>query len=725
MTRSLLHTPAARFTLAAGAATVAAWSVRSELFRNPDQSLAPTSAFPLALSVALGALAISLGTRWHRAGAWTALLIASQGAALQLIDAPNQVVYQHYRLGATFDSRTAAIPLLILVLQAALVVRALVGRPTGLMTWWRDTLAPWARGVILLGFVLTSATLSRAPLAYLAELVVASFIQLVALLNAFCIARALPDGAGGSLNRLLRPRGTPERDYRAVEPFSIALALWVFTVSAFLAVTVYERHPHVPDEVVYLLQARYLAQGMLTLPLPPVPEAFNLDLMYSDATRWFSPVPPGWPFALAIGAWFGAPWLVNPVLGAVCIVLANGVLAELYPMRTRRMALLLLSASPWFLFMSMNFMTHQLTLAAALGAALAVARARRIADRRAWRMFAGGLCIGVVSLIRPLEGLGVAFLLGVWSLPVRGRLFRFAPSAWLVIGSVASGLLVRPYNALMTGDPSKFPIMAYIDKYYAQGANDIGFGANRGLGWSGLDPFPGHGVRDVVVNANLNLFSINTDLFGWAIGSLGVVFFLLVARRMRREDWYLVAVVAVIVGLHSLYWFSGGPDFAARYWYLVLIPCVVLGARGVEELSASAARYVPEAPWRATTALLLVTVAALLTFVPWRAISKYHHYRSMRPDVRELAETRGFGRSLVLVRGNRHPDYASAAIYNPLDLQADAPIYVWDTTPEVRSRVLAAYPDRPVWVVNGTTITHGRFQVVAGPLTTLQAMDLQ
>jgi hypothetical protein len=78
----------------------------------------------------------------------------------------------------------------------------------------------------------------------------------------------------------------------------------------------------------------------------------------------------------------------------------------------------------------------------------------------------------------------------------------------------------------------------------------------------------------------------------------------------------------------------------------------------------------------------------------------------------------------VLVRGNRHPDYSSAAIYNPLDLRADAPIYVWDTTREVRSRVLAEYPGRPVWVVNGTTITHGRFEVVAGPLTTLQAMEL-
>jgi predicted secreted protein len=724
MNRSLLLTPAARFMLAAGAASVAAWSVSSQVFRNPDHTLASTSAFPLALAAALGALGISVGTRWLRVGAWTSLLIASQGAALQLIDAPNAVVYQHYRLGEAFDAGAVAIPVLILLLQAVVVLRTCASWTASLSAWWRDALPPWARAILVLVFVLTSAALSRAPVTYLEELVVASLVQLVALLNTLCIARALPDDVGGSFNRLLRPRGTPERDYRAVEPFSVALAVWVFAISALLAVAVYERHPHVPDEVVYLLQARYLAHGMLTLPLPPVPEAFNLDLMYSDATRWFSPVPPGWPFALAIGAWLGTPWLVNPFIGAICVLLANGVLAELYPARTRRTALLLLAASPWFLFMSMNFMTHQLTLAAALGAALAVARARRRPKERASRMFVGGLCIGIVSLIRPLEGLGVALLLGLWSLPMRGGLFRFASSAWLVAGSAVTGLLVRPYNALMTGDPSKFPIMAYIDKYYAKGANDLGFGPNRGLSWAGLDPFPGHGARDVVVNANLNLFSINTDLFGWALGSLGVVAFLLVSRRMRREDWYMATVIAVIAGLHSFYWFSGGPDFAARYWYLVLIPCVALSVRGIEELSGSAAGHVPDAPARATTTLLLVTVVAMLTFVPWRAISKYHHYRNMRPDVRELAQTRHFGRSLVLVRGNRHPDYSSAAIYNPLDLRADAPIYVWDTTREVRSRVLAEYPGRPVWVVNGTTITHGRFEVVAGPLTTLQAMEL-
>ncbi len=51
----------------------------------------------------------------------------------------------------------------------------------------------------------------------------------------------------------------------------LVLAGFVTLVAAALAVVSYQRHPHVPDEVVYLLQASYFAAGRLTMPLPPVP----------------------------------------------------------------------------------------------------------------------------------------------------------------------------------------------------------------------------------------------------------------------------------------------------------------------------------------------------------------------------------------------------------------------------------------------------------------------
>ncbi len=648
---------------------------------------------------------------------WCVLLVAGQAASLVLTAAGPAVGYQHYRWPATPAGWAA---LGVLVVQAALVLAALAHEWRAIGPSFLARVTPLWRGVLLLTFVGTSATASREVLVWIGELGAATAIQAIALGNVWLAVRDL-DTRG--IDRWLEA-SEARSQWRDVEAWRNAA--FVLVVSAVFAWFSYERHPHVPDEVAYLLQARYFADGMLWMPAPPAPLAFNLDLMHYEATRWYTPTPPGWPAVLALGVLAGVPWLVNPVLGAVNVLLAHRVLGSMYDRRTARLATLLLSTSPWFVFMSMNFMTHQATLCLGLLAAVAVARIRedRVRDGHVRGMSLvtaclGGLAIGGASIVRPLEGLAMALLLGLWSLPPRWwQAWRtpmaFAGSALLTLGTVASGVLVRPYNRAMTGDPSYFPIMAYIDKYYTPGANDLGFGANRGLGWSGLDPFPGHGLLDVVVNAALNVAAINTEWLGWAIGSAAILLVPAALRRLTRPDWWQVAVWVMVVGLHSFYWFSGGPDFGARYWFLVIVSCAALSARALLALDEGRGH-------RAVAGGLVLVVATWLTFIPWRATDKYTHYRRMRPDIRQIAATQPFGRSLVLIRGRRHPDYASAAAYNPLDLVHGTTLYGWDATPEARAQALAVYADRPVWFVDGPTVTGDGFKVVAGPMSAIEA----
>jgi 4-amino-4-deoxy-L-arabinose transferase-like glycosyltransferase len=431
--------------------------------------------------------------------------------------------------------------------------------------------------------------------------------------------------------------------------------------------------------------------------------------MNYEQTRWFCPVPPGWPLVLAIGAFFGVPWLVNPILGGVNMLLAYCLIGGLYDRRTARIAVVLLATSPWQVFLAMSFMTHTLTTTFALLAAVAVLWARRT-GRFVWGLV-GGLATGGVGLVRPLEGFTWAVLLGLWIIGLGGRRLKFTTIAAFVVGGAAVTAGTLYYNLLLTGDPTVFPIMAYTDKYYGKNSNALGFGADRGFGWA-LDPYPGHSPRDAVINANLNTFSINIELFGWSTGSLVLMALFLFAGRPRGPDWLMLAVIAAVFGVHFFYYYSGGPDFGARYWYLMLIPLVVLSVRGLEVLTGLLARDGA----RATIAVLALCALSVVNYFPWRAADKYHHFEDMRPDIRELAERHKFGRSLVLIRGDRHPDYASAAIYNPLDLYADAPIYAWDRSPEVRTQVLDVYRDRAIWIVEGPTVTGNGFRVVAGPL---------
>jgi hypothetical protein len=682
----------------------------------------------VASCAALAALALARRGRWRESTAWFSLLALSFAASLHLIEAPPAVAYQHARL-----TPRAALDFAAFAVLAAQAIMVLVGGRRRLADALHSARASFNVPLLLVGlllFALVSAAPSRDPRFHVAELIFATAVQLLSLLTMILAIAAAPERGAAAvrpLQWLLGREGEPAP--RRPDRWSLTLAATVTVVTALLAVLVYERHPHVPDEVIYLLHARYLADGMLSMPLPPVPAAFNLDLMHYDPVRWFSPVPPGWPFVLAIGARLGVPWLVNPVLGGLAVLLTRQLLGTIYEDRESRLATLLLATSPWFLFMSMNLMPHQLTLVCALAAALGAALARRAGSLVP--AFAGGLATGAVSLIRPLEGLAVAMVVGLWSLGARKPWFRFAPSAAVVAGAMLTGALVLPYNALLTGSARVFPIMAYVDKYYEPGANDLGFGPNRGLGWSGLDPFPGHGPADVVVNGLLNGFQVNVELLGWPVG---VVLLLAVASALRaprwnRADWWQWVAIAVVVGLHCFYWFSGGPDFGARYWYLIVVPLAALVARSlVRFASRSPAGDAPAAAARAraldprpVAAGLALGALALLLFVPWRSLGKYHRYRNMRPDVRALALEHGFGRSLVLVRGRRFPDYASAAAYNPLDLQGDSPVYAWDATPDLRSALLGHYEDRPVWILDGPSVTGAGFRVAAGPMTAAEA----
>ena len=708
------------------AATVvtAAALVLAALFAPPFRTeghLSGLACLPLAAAAAVVVIGFALGTTWLRAARWFALSILGQAVALQYVNAGNLVGHQHYPT-LSYDSIAAhGAELAFFLLQAVIVVAALRSR----LTNWPGVVQRLGAVRVALAsgaFILTSTALSRSVGVYAGELLVASLLQALNLATVALAVASLPPAALARLREFFRRLLGDARDMAepgGVDRFALLASLWVLVACAALAWFSYQRHPHVPDEIVYVMHGRYFARGLLALPLPPVPAAFDLDLMTFEATRWYSPVPPGWPAALAVGAFFGADWLVNPVLNALNVLLAYLLVREFYDRRTARLALLLLCASPWFVFMGINFMTHTFTLTCALAAAVAVARMRR--GPWLWWVPVAAVPIGILGMIRPLEGLTVAMLIGFWALgpwPWTGT--ALARVSALALASIAVSAITLPYNNALAGDPLTFPLMAYTDSIYGVGVNALGFGANRGIGWPGLDPFPGHGAIDVLVNANLNLHSINIELLGWSIGSWLPIIVLLTWGKLSRADWHMVTALAAIVGVHSFYWFSGGPDFGARYWYLVIFPCIALTARaalvavdgfsGAEPAQREANRV------RVLAGVLALCVSAVICFVPWRAIDKYYHYRNMRPDMRRLAREHDFGRSIVLIRGRRHPDYASAAFYNPLDLKAAVPIYIWDRDPNVTRAALLEYSDRDAWIVDGPTVTGGGYRIVQGPV---------
>jgi hypothetical protein len=321
-------------------------------------------------------------------------------------------------------------------------------------------------------------------------------------------------------------------------------------------------------------------------------------------------------------------------------------------------------------------------------------------------------------LTRPMDAALTVAALGIATL-----IDRRVPRAWpavVVAGVITAGLaaLMLPYSSAVTGRADYPPHLAWSDYRWGPGVDRLGFGPDIGIrAWSNLDPLPGHGAADVVLNTNKNLFMTNIDLFGWAPGSLVLVWIALGIGRWRRGDAPILAVVATFAAGYNIYWFSGGPDLGARYWYPLLVPFAALTVRGTQMLAERAASR--QSGGRLGAAVVAASLVAAATMLPWRAATKHYRYRGVTGEIRALAAAHAFDHALVFVRGANRRDYQSAFSLNPPTLDSPATIYAFDAGAEHRARVVNHFADRTVWVVGRPSSAApgtGAFAVVAGPL---------
>lgn len=690
------------------------------VFRNVEGFLEPSVCLLFSLSGALFVLVLSWNTPMYRPAKWFALVILGQGLSLQLIDAGPTIHYQHYSPIKGISSVWEMVLLALLTIQGFIVFFAIKKYSRKIITWVSGRLGPVRAILLFIVVVVISAFPSRELPEYGIELVLSGLVVLIQLGSLIMGIIAIPQSYysrwGGRVNAFLDgPDNRPGLFGSSFDRLAIGCAVWTTIVAALLVVFSYDMHPHVPDEVAYIYHAKYFSEGSLSTPVPPVPEATEVYLIDCDNQRCISAVPPGWPAMLAIGEKLGFPWLVNPVLAGINVILLFSLLRNLYDRRAARLGILLIAASPWYLLISMSYMTHTFSLTCALVSALSVVKMYQ--GRTFLWGITGGIAIGLLSLNRPLEGLMVVAVLGLATLFISGKRFRFGPVITLGVFTLLIGALVFPYNKAMTGDPFKFPIMSYADKVLGPGVNSLGFGADKGMHWGGLDPFPGHGFRDVVVNAVLNIDAMNIEMFGWSVGSLLLIIIMLLSRppgSYINADRWMLFFIFIIFAMQSLYWFSGGPDFGARYYYLAVIPLIALTVQAVNWLGkiiSDHEKFSGDGAVLVVTAVLVLSFSAMINFLPWRAIDKYHHYRGMRSDMRSLIERNNIGRSLVLLNGETHPDLDSAIIYSTLDPYGDGPVIAWNRSPEIKERLLKAYPDRKVWIVDGPSITGSGFKL--------------
>jgi len=500
--------------------------------------------------------------------------------------------------------------------------------------------------------------------------------------------------------------------------FAAALALGaavVFALLLYITKDVYRPVPHLPDEASYMFQAKIFAAGKITIPAPPVRDAFNFEnpsFIYDNGRDWSTFYPLGWPLTLAVGAVFGAMWAAPALVGAGCVAAIGMAGRRMYDSATGVLSAILLAASPFFLMQSSNFMSHAAwALYILVSLAFLVQR-----DRPLLSGGIAGLAFGMAVNTRTVEAVMLA---PAWAIVLatplferEGRGFGIKRLTAFLGGGAVTAALMLGYNAAITGDPFLPP---YSDM---PNAGDI-------LGFKS-----GHTLDVGLRNQQAQLMSLLLVLHNWPAW-IGLTFamlpFLLGTRN--RWDYFCLACILLVTGIYVLYRWSGvyeGP----RYWYQAMPFLILLSARGAIRAgevigdAASWARFrLIRDPRPARWAGALVVYAALGVLVVYGAggwllgwnqrwlerdvpevpntLASLRRYYGFDERLIDLKEKMGLENALVLVPPC-YPQqslgcYATVFLDNDLDYRGDV---VWARyVPELSDQLIQAYPGRNVYLV--------------------------
>jgi 4-amino-4-deoxy-L-arabinose transferase-like glycosyltransferase len=329
------------------------------------------------------------------------------------------------------------------------------------------------------------------------------------------------------------------------------------------------------DEPVYVLQAKMLQDGHISLP-GSQELFFRPWLSGPSGDRLISVFQPVWPAVLMVADLVTGSWIVAQALVAAGVIVLVYLLAcELrFDRATALVAAFVVAFSPLAFIRSGTLLAYHFSLLLLLAYANLFLRARRTGSIPLYG--ASGLLLGLLFFTRPFDALLIGVSSGVWTL-VQHR--RDLPALVRIGGAVLLGALpfvalTFLYNWQLTGNPLHFPL------HTAGGNNNFGFG-DRYI--AAGTPIVHVGVRDALAAMRETLRSF----IGWEFGGVVLLPLAAVAVWRLRDRPAVVGPLLLVMVLWPLanlfYWgnllIAHGPDYLGPHYYVpILVPLALLAA---------------------------------------------------------------------------------------------------------------------------------------------------
>jgi len=470
--------------------------------------------------------------------------------------------------------------------------------------------------------------------------------------------------------------------------FTAALAAYVV-----IAHEIFHAVPRLDDGVAALFQARIFARFAVTLPLPPEPGFYALFGVLGDRANlghWCGMYPPGWPALLTPGVWVGAPWLVNPLLGALLAVATGRLGRALFDRVTGRTAALLTAACPFVYLLSGMHLSHIPTALFLVLCLLCLVRLLRTG--RLLHGAAAGAAWGAAFLCRPLTALTVGACYGLCALVRPRTVLRRVPAlaVLLTVGALCA-LLYMSFQYRIVGDP------------FQQG-HAVGMGRRGQYGFVKLDRVRTHTPDIGWQHTAARIRALNNDLLGWPVAGLLLAAVPLLLARRRRAYALTLTPVPALLAVYAGYWYYE-VYFPARYLTAGIPPLLVAAARGLVLLAALARRRPPVARLFGASVLASVLFAAVVA-APARTAVFHRSYGDVEGVLGPTLERYGITNNAVvfmdaLGRAQGEPDplnsyYATGFLRNDLDLEN--PVLFVRNARRENPKILDLYPGRDLYL---------------------------
>jgi hypothetical protein len=360
------------------------------------------------------------------------------------------------------------------------------------------------------------------------------------------------------VSRVLLPM-TSHRERVVVSAFVLAAGTSAMLIGQFI----FQDFPFSGDEWSYFLQAEIFSRGRLQVDSPPHPRFFDVWAMVNNG-KFYSWAPPGWPLLLLPGILLRVPWLVNPVLSALTLLVVYRLGELTYNRTISLLALFFMLFSPFFILHSASYLANPSSL---FFIALCVFFYARGIEKEASRdFFLAGLCGSMSFLIRPFDQVAIFFPLGAYLLfLVLKRKVAVRQLLWLGMSHTLGVLLMLAYNYLQTGNP--------LTLGYHVGYDGPLFDL-RLLG------------RRFIAEYFLHLFvwtfpflPLLALLYSIWLGTMGW-------RSLTEQRW---DALLLVVFLSNVFWYVFVPfhywaGYGPRYYYGSFFAVALLGARGAMAL---------------------------------------------------------------------------------------------------------------------------------------------